>query len=266
MPDRGRRKVAPRSPRHARSMALVTGVTGEIGMAVARRLWQAGIGVFGIHGRSRARAADLEREARRGGYELLLASVDLRDAAGARRAIRELARRHAPRWRRIDAFLGLAGMAARGVWREPFARLDAARFEEIYRVDTLSHVWFLQALSPTLRRRRGRVVLMSSAAGLAGDRLGIPFALAKGANVALVKSLAQLLAPEVAVNGVAPGAISTRWLEELTPAERRQAREGPLLRRYGTTQEVAGLCFQLAYGEIGFLTGQVIVVDGGAIR
>jgi 3-oxoacyl-[acyl-carrier protein] reductase len=244
-------------------LALVTGVTGEIGEAVTRRLWKSGVGVLGVHARAGPRAARLEREAHAGGHELTLARIDLA-APGARERVFELVRRHRAAMRRLAAFLGLAGVAARGVWREPFPRLTRARCEEIYRVDTLSHAWFAQALAPALRRRCGRIVLMSSSAGLVGDVLGVPFALAKAANLALVKSLARLLAPEVAVNGVAPGAIETAWLEELTPAERRRAREKALLARFGRPEEVAGVFYQLAFGEIGFVTGEVLVVDGGA--
>lgn len=244
-----------------RPLAVVTGVTGEIGVAVARRLWQSGVGVLGVHGHAGRAAERLVREARTGHHELTLARVDLA-APGARRRVFELVRRHGTG--RVTAFLGLAGVSARGVWRESWQRLERSRFEHIYRVDTLSHMWFAQALGPALRRRRGRIVLMSSSAGLIGDELGVPFALAKAANLALVKSLARLLAPEVAVNGVAPGAIETAWLAELTPAERRAAKRKALLGRFGRPEEVAAAFYQLAFGEIGFVTGQVLVMDGGA--
>ena len=251
-------------PERSPAVALVTGVTGEIGQAVTRRLWAAGVGVLGIYGSSKARAERLRREADAGGHEVWLHAVDFRDADGARRALHGLARSRHHAWRRISAFIGLAGHPARGVWRQPFSRHDARLFETIYRVDTLSHAWTVQALAATLRKRRGRVVLMSSSAGFTGDDLGIPFALAKAANVALVKSLARILAPEVSVNGLAPGAIETAWLDELTPAQRRRAREVAALKRFGKPEEVAELCFQLAFGGFSFLTGQVLIMDGGA--
>lgn len=250
--------------KNERSVALVTGVTGEIGQAVTRRLWAAGIGVLGIYGSSKTAAARLKREAAAGEHDLWLHPIDFRDAEKTRRELRGLARKESAAWRRTSAFIGLAGYPARGVWRQPFDRHDAKLFETIYRVDTLSHAWIVQALGPTLRKRRGRVVLMSSSAGLTGDDLGIPFALAKAANVALVKSLARILSPEVTVNGLAPGAIETSWLEELTPAQRRRARDLAALRRLGSPEEVAEICYQLAFGGFGFVTGQVLLVDGGA--
>lgn len=250
--------------RRGAPVAFVTGVTGEIGRAVARRLWAGGVGVLGLYGHSKDAAARLTKEAAAGGHELRLHAVDFRDPTEARRELRALARREKGSWGRMSALIGLAGHPARGVWQQPFVRHDEHLFETIYRVDTLSHVWAVQAAAPVLRRRRGRVVLMSSSAGLTGDDLGIPFALAKAANVALVKSLARILAPEISVNGVAPGAIDTAWLQELTPKQRRRARDVAVLRRFGKPEEVAELCYQLAFGSFGFLTGEVLVITGGA--
>jgi len=164
---------------------------------------------------------------------------------------------------RVDAFVGLAGYPAKRVWREPFERLSPERLEGIYRVDTLGHVWCAQALGKKIARREGAMVLMCSAAALIGDDLGVGFALAKAANVALVKSLARLYAPRVRVNGLAPGALDTSWLDELKPAERRGARDKALLRRYGKPEEVARVIGELALGPSRFQTGQVLVLDGG---
>jgi 3-oxoacyl-[acyl-carrier protein] reductase len=243
---------------------VISGVTGDIGQAVVRMLWERGVRVLGFYGRSHAKARGLEREAESGGGWLRLESIDLRDPAAARRRLAQMARNPSPEWKRIDSFIGLAGFPARGVWRQPFAQHRPGFFEEIYRVDTLSHVWFAQALAPVLVRRRGSIVLMSSAAGLSGDDLGIPFALAKAANVALVKSLARILAPHVRVNGVAPGALDTPWLEELTPAQRSRARQAALLERFGDPEEVAAAVVDLAIGPCRFRSGQMLILDGGA--
>jgi 3-oxoacyl-[acyl-carrier protein] reductase len=107
------------------------------------------------------------------------------------------------------------------------------------------------------------MVLVCSAAALIGDDLGIGFALAKSANVALVKSLARLWAPRVRVNGVAPGALRTSWLRELSPGERVAAKSKALLERYGEPEEVARVIGELALGPSRFQTGQILVLDGG---
>ena len=244
-------------------VAVVSGVTADIGPAVVRELWSRGARVVGLYHRSRARTAALAAEARERGAEIVFHPLDFTRPVAARRAARRIARSTITGFGRVDALVGLAGYPAQRVWREPFAELSPRRFENIYRVDTLGHVWLAQALGREIARRRGAIVLMCSAAALIGDDLGIAFALAKSANVALVKSLARLLAPRVRVNGIAPGALRTAWLRELSPRERRAARDKALLRRYGEPEEVARLIGELALGPCRFQTGQVVVLDGG---
>ena len=262
------RKRQPRSTRGSAktkefSSILVSGVTSEIGLPLVRTLWDRGFGVYGFYGRSRKRAKQLEQEAAKTDARLRLERIDFLDSSTARQKIRK-AIRSAPRdWQNIVSFVGLAGYPARGVWQQPFDKNQPDLFEDVYRVDTLSHVWFLQAVAPTLKNNKGSAVLMSSAAALLGDELGIPFALAKAANVALVKSAARLLAPEVRVNGVAPGALRTSWLNELTPSQRRKSRQATLLQRLGEPAEVAETVAELAVGESRFQTGQILVLDGG---
>jgi 3-oxoacyl-[acyl-carrier protein] reductase len=260
-----RRAAAATSDRRRPPVVVVTGVSGDLGPAVVRALWNRGARVLGVYGRTRRRALPLVAEARRRRAELLLEGVDLARPPGARRRAVAVARRALAEWGGVDAFVGLAGYAAHGAWRESFFASRPRLFEEVYRVDTLGQVWFVQALAPHLARRRGAVVLMSSEAGLAGDEMGVPFALAKGANLTLVKSLARLLAPRVRVNGVAPGPMRTSWLDELTPRERRRKREQTLLQRFGEPEELGEAVADLALGPCRFRTGQVLVLDGGMV-
>ena len=246
-------------------VVLVTGASGDLGPVVVRALWQRGARVAAVYGRGRTRTRALAVEARQRGVPFRADRIDLLDAIEARAQARKIANAVAAEFGGIDAFVGLAGYPARGVWRK---RLDAwtpRLFEDVYRVDTLGQVWFAQALAPHLSRRRGSMVLMSSAAGLMGDRFGIPFALAKGANVALVRSLARLLAPRVRVNGVAPGDLDTSWLSELSAGERKRARDRSLLRRFGTPEEIAEAIAELAIGGSAFRTGQILSLDGGLL-
>jgi 3-oxoacyl-[acyl-carrier protein] reductase len=244
---------------------VVTGISGDLGPAVVRALWDRGARVFGLYGRGHGRARELAGEARRRDVTFHAAAIDLREPAAARRAAYRLCAEAAALLGTVDSFIGLAGHPAHGVWRTRLSELTPRLLEDVYRVDTLGQVWFAQALAPQLKMRRGSMVLMSSSAGLHGDELGVAFALAKGANVALVKSLARLLAPRVRVNGVAPGALDTSWLAELTPTERRRARERSLLRRFGTPEEVAEVIADLAIGECGYQTGQILSLDGGLL-
>ncbi len=101
--------------------------------------------------------------------------------------------------------------------------------------------------------------------GMEGDS-GELFAATKGAVLAFTRSLALSLAPEVRVNAVSPGWIKTAWGESApTHWQERVLRETPLA-RWGTPEDVAEACRFLVGPASGFLTGQVIRVNGGAVR
>jgi NAD(P)-dependent dehydrogenase (short-subunit alcohol dehydrogenase family) len=102
---------------------------------------------------------------------------------------------------------------------------------------------------------------MSSSAALYGDTLGLAYAPAKAANAGLVKVLARVLAPDVRVNGIAPGGIASGWLASLDEAQRASAASQTLLGRLGEPAEVAQAIVELATN--GYLTGQLLALDGG---
>ena len=101
--------------------------------------------------------------------------------------------------------------------------------------------------------------------GMEGDS-GELFAATKGAVLAFTRSLSLSLAPEVRVNAVSPGWIKTAWGESAsTPWQERVLRETPLA-RWGSPEDVAGACRFLVGPGSRFLTGQILRVNGGAIR
>lgn len=143
-----------RAPRAAHApVAVVSGVTGDLGPAVVRAFWRRGVAVFGFYGRSRSRANALQSEAGRDGHALRLASVDLKAADRAGTRIRAAIASSPAVWRRADVFVGLAGLSARGVWRKKFEDTRAKFFEDVYRIDSLSHIAFAQTLAPALKKK-----------------------------------------------------------------------------------------------------------------
>ena len=95
-----------------------------------------------------------------------------------------------------------------------------------------------------------------------GDVYGIPYAAAKGALVALTRSLAKALAP-VRVNAVAFGPIETGWTGWISPQELAAFRERTILKRLGTPKEAAEAIYWLLSPASSYVTGHVLVVDGG---
>ena len=242
--------------------ALVTGSTSGIGRAVALELAAAGAGVI-VHGRRSADAAEAVAAAvhRRGGESAVLLA-DLRDPDECRRLV-DRAWGLGP----LHILVNNAGAdtLTGGAARLPFAR----KLEELLAVDVKATLFLSRAIGALMKKQGDCVILNlgwdQADAGMEGDS-GELFAAAKGAVMAFSKSLALSLAPEVRVHCLAPGWIRTAWGRGASAAwQERVERETPL-RRWGTPQDVAAAARWLASPAARYLTGQVMRVNGGAVR
>ncbi len=261
------RAAAPSPPRPGRELtglrALVTGSTSGIGRAIALAFADAGADVL-IHGRrSRDAANEAAERVRehdvRGGVFL----ADLRDADECR----QLAREAWLAWDGLDVWVNnagadtLTGEAAR--W--PFER----KLAELWAIDVTATMVLSRDVGGRMKARGGGVLLNmgwdQAETGMEGDS-GQLFGATKAAVMAFTKSLAVTLAPEVRVNCLAPGWIQTAWGERASaPWQERVRRETPL-GRWGNPEDVAAAARWLASPAAGFVTGQVVRVNGGAVR
>jgi 3-oxoacyl-[acyl-carrier protein] reductase len=115
-----------------------------------------------------------------------------------------------------------------------------------------------------MRQRSGRIVNLTSVSGVVGIAGQTAYSAAKAAIIGFTRSLAKELASYGAcVNAVAPGFIDTDMLSALSPKQRAAAVERVPMRRFGTAEEIAGLVGYLATDAPQYLTGQVLIVDGG---
>lgn len=244
--------------------AIVLGSTSGIGRATALALAEAGADVI-VHGRrSEAMARETADACRRrsgGRSEILMADL------GDRAAGDELVERAWGLWGGLDAWLHLAGA---DTLTGEAARLGFdAKLDLLWEVDVVATMRLCRAVGARMRDAGGgSIVTMGwdqAEAGMEGDS-GELFAATKGAVMAFTRSLALSLAPTVRVNAVAPGWIRTAWGEGASAAwQQRVLRETPL-RRWGTPEDVARACRFLVGREAEFLTGQVVRVNGGAVR
>jgi 3-oxoacyl-[acyl-carrier protein] reductase len=243
--------------------AAVLGSTSGIGRAVALELAAAGGDVL-VHGRhSREAAEEVADLVRRHGGRSEVIMADLAD----REAGDRLVERAWSTWGGLDAWLHIAGAdtLTGGAARLSFDE----KLDRLWSIDVVSTVRLCRSIGRLMKGAgAGAIVTMGwdqAETGMEGDS-GELFAATKGAVMAFTRSLAVSLAPDVRVNAVAPGWIKTKWGEGASQTwHDRVLRETPL-RRWGTPEDVARVARFLISPAAGFLTGQVVRVNGGAVR
>lgn len=235
----------------AGNTALVTGSSKGIGLAIARALCDAGAGVI-CHGTT-DRPADLPAGA---GY---VRQDLLEDGAGA--ALVAAAVEQQPQ---LDLLVCNAG----SFFDIPFLQMEAEQWERTMNLNVRAAYFTVQAFARHLARRcrPGAVVIVSSTNGFQSEDDSTAYDTSKGALVMMTRTLAHSLARQrIRVNGLAPGLIRTpltAWLDE-QPETRQHYEKKILLQRIGTPEDCAGVAAFLLSPAAGYITGQVLVVDGG---
>jgi pteridine reductase len=233
-------------------IALVTGGGIRVGRAIALALGAAGADVAVHYRGSREGAESAATEIRSQGRRAVVVSGDLASPEDCRTVVRVSA----------AALGGLDFLvhSASNFHRATLAETDEKLWDSSMDVNARAGLLLAREAAATLRERRGRVVLVSDFLAEIPARHYLAHSVSKAAVEGLVRALAVELAPEVAVNGVAPGTVLPP--EGTTPEEvNRLARIVPA-RRIGSPEDVAATVVFLCAGPA-FLTGQVIRVDGG---
>lgn len=242
-----------KTPVKAPAVALVTGGSKGIGKAIALGLAEDGFDIWLNYHSDHAAAESVSREIAKMGRECVLLPFDVVDQEATEAALEPLLVERTPL-----VVVSNAGFARDGL----LALMDARAWKEVLSVhlDGFFHV-VRTVLPRMLRARKGRIVAISSTAGQAGLPGQTNYAAAKAGVMGAVRSLAAEVGRRgVLVNSVAPGFVET----EMTAALPKEAIvERIPMGRFGSPEEVAAVVRFLCSDKAGYITGQVLAVNGG---
>ena len=240
--------------------AVVTGSSRGIGAAIIEELAGDGMNVCincsSENGRERAKAfaADVET---RFGVKAIAIVADVSTVEGAN-ALIEAAK---DAFGRVDVLVNNAGITRDAL----IMRIKDEDFDAVIDTNLKGTFYCCRAVSKLMMKQRyGRIVNMSSVVGMYGNAGQVNYAASKAGVIGITKSLSRELAPRnVTVNAVAPGFIETDMTDALSDKQREAISSRIACGRLGQPEDVANLVNFLASDEAGYITGQVICIDGG---
>ena len=238
-------------------VAVVTGASRGIGRAVALKLAQEGAAVVVNYNGSRERAEEVKREIEAGGGKAEIMQCNVSDFA----ACEEMFKKITAEFGRVDILVNNAGITRDGL----LMKMSEEDYDAVLGTNlkgTFNCIRFVAR--QMVKQRSGRIINMASVSGVLGNAGQANYSASKAGVIGLTKSAARELASRgITVNAVAPGFVNT----EMTAVLSEKVKEGAVgqipLGKFGEAEDIANAVAFLAGDGAGYITGQVLCVDGG---
>ncbi len=240
-------------------VALVTGASGGIGRSIALKLASQGARL-GVHYNSdKARAEEVAEEIRNAGSEAMPLAADVTDST----QVQDMFSRLEDEWGGVDILVNNAGINKDSL----LIRMSESDWDDVVDVNLKGAFLCCRAAAKTmLRKRWGRIIIISSVVGMVGNVGQANYAASKAGLVGLTKSLAREMASRnITVNSLTPGFIDTGMAKTMTSEMMELVISRISMGHLGSPQDVASLVTFLAGEEAGYITGQAFSVDGGLV-
>lgn len=239
-------------------IAFISGASGGIGQAIATTLAKAGISIAVGYFSGTQAAKQVVADCRRIGVSATAIHCDVRLKQSVENAYKQVVKQLGVPTILIHA----AGVSQFGLFQDT----TAEQYDQLMDVHVRGAFHLIKTGLPALiRQKNGRIILISSIWGTVGAAGEVLYSTAKGAINSMTKALAKELAPsQITVNAIAPGAIKTAMLDQqLEEQEQRALVDAIPMGRFGEAEEVASLVEFLCRDEAGYMTGQILHVNGG---
>ena len=237
--------------------AIITGASRGIGKATAIRLAKEGANVVIVYTSRADEAEKTADECRAFGVEALPVLCNVSDHADCERLFEEAKKITG----RIEILVNNAGINRDAL----LMRMKEEDFDAVVKVNLYGTFNCMKAASKLmLRQRYGRIISISSIAGVRGNAGQVNYSASKAGIIGMTKSLAkELAAKNVTVNAIAPGLIETDMTKAMPEDALKKLADDIPAKRTGKPEDIAGVCAFLAGPDSAYITGQVISVDGG---
>ena len=239
--------------------AIVTGSSRGIGAAIAQRLANEGARVAVCASRNIDSAEAVAGQIRNNGGEALAFKADVSQTEDVETLVKNVI----DAWGKIDILVNNAGITRDNL----IMRMKEDEWDDVLDVNLKGAYRCIKAVTrPMMKARGGRIINVSSVVGLMGNAGQLNYAASKSGIIGITKSAAKELGSRnITVNAIAPGFIPTDMTAELTDDVKTKLIEQIPLGKLGNPEDIAAAVAFLASSDANYITGQVIVVDGGMV-